>query len=98
MPVNPHRVPPRNLPPTRSPRSQPSQQLRRDARAITASEANLPPAPAPQALPEEDPSEEDAVVQDEIDTKSEPDVDGTSSAASVESSWINLDRAPSAQA
>ncbi|KAJ2913715.1 hypothetical protein MD484_g6688, partial [Candolleomyces efflorescens] len=98
LPVNPHRLPPRNLPPTRSPRSQPSQQLRRDARAITASEANLPPLPAPPALPEQAPGEDEAVVQDEIDTKSEPDVDGTSSAASVESSWINLDRAPSSQA
>ncbi|KAJ2927731.1 hypothetical protein H1R20_g9360, partial [Candolleomyces eurysporus] len=99
LPVNPHRAPPRSLPPTRSPRSQPSQQLRRDVRAITASEASLPsapaPAPAPQVPHEEELVPEDAVVQDEIETRSEPDVDGTSSGASVESSWVNLDRAPS---
>lgn len=81
LPVNPHRLPPRSLPPTQARQERPSP--RNPARIL--------PAPEGYNLKENTPVKEEETVQPEDDgVKSEPETD-MSSQSSVESSWINLD-------
>ncbi|KAF5315937.1 hypothetical protein D9611_004797 [Ephemerocybe angulata] len=100
LPIQPHRIPPRNLPSPRSSRSTDRPPQARQEGVQRAIAAAPEERPQPPVAVEEVAEEEEEVIQDEVETKSEPDTDESSpqisSNASVDSSWINLEhRAPS---